>query len=158
HLGVGGDLHWQGVRGRFMTQLGMYASTTPRNDASPGRGQWDLSDAYRYIAEAYGGYHFNVLPRPNVDARNVFFYFGLCSHYTYENWTDQASYVSSNTPWFFNGVRIQIFPTDKLKIEPWIINGWQAYGMFNEMPGLGVQVQYRPYHWLGLVASAYFGA
>src|SRR5262249_34798349 len=77
--------------------------------------------------------------------------------YNYENWTDQASYVSSNTPWFFNGVRIQAFPTERLKIEPWIINGWQSYGVFNEMPGLGLQLQYRPTHWLALVGSAYFG-
>src|SRR5215471_13408756 len=41
-LGVGGDFHLDNVQGRLMTQLGMYAQTTPRNDASPGRGQWDL--------------------------------------------------------------------------------------------------------------------
>jgi hypothetical protein len=65
--------------------------------------------------------------------------------------------VSSNTPWFFNGIRIQYFPTDKLKIEPWIINGWQSYGMFNSAPGLGLQVAYRPNDWLALVGSQYFG-
>jgi hypothetical protein len=157
HLGVGADLHWNNVRGRFMTQLGLYSTTTPRNDASPGRGQWDLANAYRYLAEVYGGYHFDVLHGINVDAGIFLSYVGLCSYYNYENWTDQASYVSSNTPWFFNGVRIQIFPTDRLKIEPWIINGWQAYGEFNEMPGLGLQVQYRPNAWLALVGSAYFG-
>ena len=69
-------------------------------------------------------------------------------------WT---SYGSSNTPWFFNGVRIQYFPTDRLKIEPWIINGWQSYGMNNEMPGLGLQILYRPVDWLSLVASQYVG-
>jgi hypothetical protein len=157
HLGVGADLHWHNVRGRFMTQLGMYSTTTPRNDASPGRGQWDLSDAYRYLAEVYGGYHLDVLNGINIDAGIFLSYVGLCSYYNYENWTDQASYVSSNTPWFFNGIRIQIYPTDRLKIEPWIINGWQSYGEFNEMPGLGLQVQYRPYHWLALVGSSYFG-
>ena len=80
----------------------------------------------------------------NIDAGIFLSYVGLCSYYNYENWTDQASYVSSNTPWFFNGIRIQIFPTDKLKIEPWIINGWQSYGMFNEQPGLGFQIAWRP--------------
>ncbi len=44
-----------------MTQFGMYSVTTPRNDPSPGHGQWDLAGAYRYLSEAYGGYHFNVL-------------------------------------------------------------------------------------------------
>ena len=37
-----------------MTQFGMYSQTTPRNDASPARGQWNLADAYRYVSEAYG--------------------------------------------------------------------------------------------------------
>ena len=58
----------------------------------------------------------------------------------FDNWTYQPSYVSSNTPWFFNGVRVQIFPSDKLKIEPWMINGWQSYGKFNNAPGLGGQI------------------
>ncbi len=157
HLGIGADFHWEGVRGRLMTQLGLYATMTPRNDASPSRGQWDLSNAYRYITEGYGGYHFDVDHGLNVDAGIFLSYVGLCSYYNYENWTDQASYVSSNTPWFFNGIRIQWFPTDKLKIEPWIINGWQSYGEFNEMPGLGLQVAYRPTDWLAMVGSAYFG-
>ena len=58
--GVGGDFHWNNVMGRFMTQFGMYSQTTPRNDASPARGQWQLADAYRYVSEAYDGYHFDV--------------------------------------------------------------------------------------------------
>jgi hypothetical protein len=66
--------------------------------------------------------------------------------------------VSSNTPWFFNGVRIQIFTSDKLKIEPWIVNGWQSYGKFNSTPGIGLQVAWRPNGWLSLTANQYFGA
>src|SRR5207253_1033230 len=65
-LGVGGDFHYDNVRARLMTQFGMYSTTTPRNDASPSRGQWNLADAYRYLTEAYGGYHFNALHGINV--------------------------------------------------------------------------------------------
>ena len=157
HLGVGADFHWKGARGRIMTQLGLYATMTPRNDASPGRGQWNIADAYKYITEGYGGYHWDVGHGLNIDAGIFLSYIGLCSYYNYENWTDQASYVSSNTPWFFNGIRIQYFPTDKLKIEPWIINGWQSYGEFNSAPGVGLQLSYRPNDWLALVGSQYFG-
>jgi hypothetical protein len=67
-LGIGGDFHYQNVRGRLMTQFGMYSTMTPRNDASPTVGQWDLANAYRYLSEAYGGYHFNVWNGINVDA------------------------------------------------------------------------------------------
>ena len=51
-----------------------------------------------------------------MDAGIFVSYVGLFSYYNFDNWTYQPSYVSSNTPWFFNGVRIQYFPTDKLKI------------------------------------------
>ena len=100
-------------------------------------GQWDLANAYRYVSEAYGGYHFNVKHGLNVDAGIFLSYVGLFSYYNFDNWAYQPSYVSSNTPWFFNGVRVQWFPTDKLKIEPWFINGWQSYGRFNSRPGFG---------------------
>jgi hypothetical protein len=133
----------------------MYAATTPRNDASPARGQWDLDAAYRYISEAYGGYHFNALHGINVDAGIFMSYIGLFSYYNFDNWAYQPSYVSSNTPWFFNGVRVQIFPTEKLKIEPWFINGWQSYGRFNHRPGVGGQIQYRPYGWLSVLGNQY---
>jgi hypothetical protein len=151
----GGDFHWQNVRGRILTMFGMFATTTPRNDASAGVGQWDLRDAYRYVSEAYGGYHFNVSHGLNVDAGIFVSYIGLFSYYNFDNWTYQPSYVSSNTPWFFNGLRIQWFPTNKLKIEPWIINGWQSYAKYNGHKGLGGQILYRPYEWLSLVFNNY---
>jgi hypothetical protein len=156
-LGIGGDFHYNNVRGRIMTQFGMYSTMTPRNDASPSRGQWDLSDAYRYVSEAYGGYHWDVWNGINVDAGIFMSYIGLESYYNFENWNYQMSYVSANTPWFFNGVRIQTFPSDKLKIEYWLINGWQSYGMFNEMPGLGWQILWRPNGDFSFVTNEYFG-
>jgi putative OmpL-like beta-barrel porin-2 len=157
HLGIGGDLHWKNIRGRLMTQFGLYSTMTPRNDSSTSRGQWDLADAYRYLTEAYGGYHLNVLHGINLDIGIFMSYIGLCSYYDFENWVYQESYVSANTPWFFNGGRIQIFPTDRLKVEIWIINGWQSYGMFNEMPGLGWQLLWRPRPWVSFVTNEYFG-
>ncbi len=78
-FGVGGDFHYDNVRARLMTQFGMYSTTTPRNDPSPGHGQWDLANAYRYVSEAYGGYHFNVLHGINVDAGIFMSYIGLFS-------------------------------------------------------------------------------
>ena len=154
-ISFGGDFHWQNVRGRVLTMNGMFGVTTPRNDASPGRGQWDLRGAYKYVSEAYGGYHWNVNHGLNLDAGIFVSYIGLFSYYNFDNWAYQPSYVSSNTPWFFNGVRIQWFPTDKLKIEPWIINGWQSYGRFGHKPGLGGQILYRPKPWLSLVFNNY---
>ncbi len=156
-LGIGGDILYKNVMGRLMTQFGMYSQTTPWNDASPGRGQWRLDDAYRYLSEAYGGYHVDALHGVNVQAGIFMSYIGLWSYYNADNWTYQPSYVSSNTPWFFNGMRVQIFPSDKLKIEPWLINGWQSYGRFATSLGTGGQILWRPNGSLSVVGNQYVG-
>jgi hypothetical protein len=154
-LGLGGDFHLDNVRARVMTQFGLYSQTTPRNDASPARGQWNLDNAYRYLSEANAGYHFNALHGINVDAGIFLSYIGLFSYYQFDNWAYQPSYVSSNTPWFFTGLRVQIFPTAHLKIEPWLINGWQSYGRFNNRPGVGGQILWRPNGWLEILGNQY---
>jgi hypothetical protein len=155
-LSLGGNINIGHVRGRILTMFGLFSTTTPRNDASAQKGQWDLSDAYRYISEGWGGYHFdNVGHGLNIDAGIFVSYIGLFSYYNFDNWTYQPSYVSSNTPWFFNGLRIQYFPTAKLKIEPWIVNGWQSYARYNSKPGLGGQILWRPKPWLSMVFNNY---
>jgi hypothetical protein len=154
-LSFGGDIHIDNVRGRVLTMFGLFSTTTPRNDGSAGVGQWNLNDAYKYFSEAWGGYHFNVNHGLNIDAGIFVSYIGLFSYYNFDNWTYQPSFVSSNTPWFFNGVRIQWFPTEKLKIEPWFINGWQSYAKYNGHPGLGGQILWRPKPWVSMVFNNY---
>lgn len=154
-LGLGGDFHWDNVQARVMTQIGLYSQTTPRNDASPGRGQWNLSDAYRYVSEAWAGYHINALDGINIQGGIFLSYIGLFSYYQFDNWAYQPSYVSSNTPWFFNGMRVQIYPNQHLKIEPWLINGWQSYGRFNSRPGVGGQIAWRPNGKFAFIGNQY---
>lgn len=156
-LGIGGDFHAGHAIGRLMTQFGMYSTMTPRNDASPARGQWNLADAYRYISEAYGGYHWDKMNGINFEAGIFMSYVGLFSYYNFDNWAYQPSYVSSNTPWFFNGIRLQLFPSEHLKIEPWLVNGWQSYGMFNDAPGVGLQILYRPTPAVSIHSNSYYG-
>ncbi len=156
-LGFGGDFHWNNVRGRVLTQFGTRATVVPRNDFSQYRGQYDLATAYRYLSEAYGGYHWDKWHGINLDAGIFMSYVGLFSYNNFENWGYQPSFTSDNTPWFFNGLRLQTFPTDKLKIELWLINGWQTYGKFNKMPGMGFQVRYSPKEYINYVSNGYFG-
>ncbi|MGO9424897.1 MAG: TonB-dependent receptor, partial [Steroidobacteraceae bacterium] len=154
-VSFGGDFHWNNVRARFLSMYGMFATTTPRNDASGQIGQWDLQGAYRYFSEANAGYHFDVSHGLNVDAGVFVSYIGLFSYYNFDNWTYQPSFVSSNTPWFFNGLRVQWFPTQDLKIEPWLINGWQSYAKYNRNPGFGGQILWIPSNNLKLVFNSY---
>jgi len=154
-LGIGGDLLIDHVHARLMTQFGEYSVTTPRNDASVSRGQWNLDNAYRYLAEAFGGYHWDKMHGINLDAGIFMSYIGLFSYYNFDNWAYQPSFVSSNTPWFFNGVRGQFFPTQHLKIEPWFINGWQSYARFGGKPGAGGQIKYTPTGHINIISNNY---
>ena len=155
-LGLGGDFHLDHAHARFMTQFGMYSTATIRNDPSYSKGQWDIADADRYLSEAYGGYHIDGLGHgANFDAGIFMSYVGLFSYYNFDNWAYQPSFVSSNTPWFFQGIRLQFFPTEHLKIEPWIINGWQSYGSSNSRKGLGGQIKWTPYSWMNVLSNDY---
>ena len=154
-VSLGGNFHWQNVQARFLSMFGLFAVTTPRNDASQAVGQWDLQGAYKYFSEANAGYHWDVNHGLNVDAGIFVSYVGLFSYYNFDNWTYQPSFVSSNTPWFFNGLRVQWFPTQTLKIEPWLINGWQSYAKFNSHPGFGGQILWIPNDSFKLVFNTY---
>lgn len=156
-LHFGGDFTYKNARARFMTQFGTRSIVVPRNDVSPYKGQYQLANVYRYLSEAYAGYHFDKWYGINVDAGLFMSYIGLNSFYQAENWEYQASFTSDNTPWFFNGVRLQIHPTKHLKIEPWIINGWQSYGRFNKMPGFGGNITWTPNSSIKLITNNYYG-
>lgn len=155
---LGGDFNYNGARAHIVTQFGTRSTVIPRNDYSVFRGQYQLDNVYRYLAEANAGYHFKKWYGINVDAGMFMSYIGLNSYYQTENWEYQASFTSDNTPWFFNGIRVQIHPTKKLKIEPWIINGWQSYGMFNKQPGVGGNITWCPNENIKMLTNDYYGA
>lgn len=154
---LGGDFSYEGARGRIMMQFGTRSTVVPRNDYSVYRGQYQLDNVYRYLSEAYAGYHFDKWYGINVDAGMFMSYIGLNSYYQVENWEYQASFTSDNTPWYFSGLRVQLFPTKHLKVEAWLINGWQSYGKFNSMPGLGGNVTWCPNEAVKLLTNDYYG-
>lgn len=156
-LHFGGDISYKGARARVMTQFGTRSQVVPRNDFSVYKGQYQLANIYRFLSEAYAGYHINKMHGINIDAGLFMSYIGLNSFYQAENWEYQASFTSDNTPWFFNGIRAQFYPTKHLKIEPWIINGWQSYGKFNSMPGVGGNITWAPNDNLKLLTNNYYG-
>lgn len=155
---LGGEFNYKNAHARVVTQFGTRSTVVPRNDLSPYRGQYDLANVYRYISEAYAGYHFDKWYGINIDAGMFMSYIGLNSYYQVENWEYQASYTSDNTPWFFNGIRFQAFPAKTLKFEVWLINGWQSYGRFNSMPGIGGNITWCPNEAVKLLTNDYYGA
>ncbi len=55
---LGGDFNYKQARAHIVTQFGTRSTVVPRNDYSPYKGQYQLADVYRYLAEANAGYHF----------------------------------------------------------------------------------------------------
>jgi len=72
------------------------------------RAPMEFDNAYRYISEAYGGYHFNALHGINVDAASSCRISG-CSATTNSTTGLSAVVCFIQHAVFFNGVRIQIF-------------------------------------------------
>lgn len=154
----GGDFSYNNTRARIMTQFGTRSTVVPRNDFSHYRGQYDLANVYRYLSEAYAGFHIDKWYGINIDAGMFMSYIGLNSYYQAENWEYQASFTSDNTPWYFTGIRVQLYPTKNWKIEPWIINGWQSYGKYNKMPGVGGSITWMSSNSkMKLITNNYYG-
>lgn len=154
---IGAELNYKGARAKIKTQFGTRSTVVPRNDFSTARGQFELQNVYRYLSEAYAGYHWNKWYGINFDVGMFMSYVGLFSYYNAENWSYQPSFTSDNTPWFFNGARLQVYPSAKLKMELWIINGWQSYAKFNKMPGFGLQALWRPSDKMQILSNNYYG-
>src|SRR6185369_13996491 len=65
--------------------------------------------------------------------------------------------VCEHTPFYFQGMRVQIFPSDRVKVEPWLMNGWQTYGKWNLAPSSGVALRWSPVEALTLMSNFYLG-
>ena len=155
--GVGIETNYKNVVGKVSFQVGNMQSLIQDADASVSRGR-NLSTAnYKYLSEILGGYHFNKWNGINAEAGIFYSYVGMESYLTAENWNYNRSLVCEFTPFYFSGARVQIFPTDKIKIEPWVMNGFQSYGKWNRNSSVGLSNYYRPYEWLAFAANFYYG-
>jgi hypothetical protein len=65
--------------------------------------------------------------------------------------------VTECTPYYFSGMRCQMFPSRNVKTELWIVNGWQSYNSWNDTPGFGSSTYFRPNENLQLVGNLYWG-
>jgi hypothetical protein len=154
---IGIDTNYKNVLAKITLQTGNQAAVTQDLDGTVNRGR-NLSVANnKYIGEALAGYHFDKWNGINVQAGYFYSYIGLESYLLAENWNYNRSFVSDFTPFYFSGARIQIFPTDKIKIEPWFMNGWQTYGKWSKNNSVGLSNYWRPREYLGFVANFYEG-
>jgi hypothetical protein len=155
--GVGIETNYQNVIGKVSFQVGSMQSLIQDTDQSVTRGRNLSTSNYKYLSEILGGYHFNKWNGINAEAGIFYSYVGMESYLTAENWNYNRSLVCEFTPFYFSGMRVQIFPTDKVKIEPWVMNGFQSYGKWNQNSSVGLSNYYRPYEWLAFAANFYYG-
>jgi len=154
---VGLDWNYRNVIGRLSLQWGNMVSVVQDLDGTVARGRNLGVQNLRYIREATAGYHFDVGHGLNVEGGIFMSYMGLESFLLAENWNYTRSVACEHTPFYFQGIRVQYFPTDRVKIEPWVMNGWQTYGRFNLAPAAGTALRWSPSEALTLVANFYAG-
>lgn len=152
---VGLETNYKNVIGRLWLQFGQMGSIVQDLDGTVNHGKNTNTSNLKYIREAAGGYHFNLMHGLNVEAGIFMSYIGLESYVLNENWNYQRSLVCDFTPFYFQGARIQAYPSKKFKTEVWVMNGWQSYNSWNTGLSIGNSNYYRPNENIQLVANFY---
>ncbi|PBQ30609.1 hypothetical protein CNR22_02075 [Sphingobacteriaceae bacterium] len=154
---VGVDVAYKNMIGRILLQYGAMQHIVQELDESVNRGRNTGTGNLKFIREGAAGYHFNKWYGINLEAGIFMSYMGLESYMVQDNWCFQRSLVCEFTPFYFQGARLQMFPSKKVKQEIWLLNGWQSYNSFGNAPGVGSSTYWRPSESLQLVANFYYG-
>ena len=156
HLGV--DVTGlDGPTGRLYLQYGSTVETIAGQDTTTTRGFFLTNRLLQYVQQAAAGWHFHWLHGANAELGIFPSYIGLESYLPEENWAYTHAFMSDATPYYFFGFRGQLFPSDRLKIELWVVNGWQTFGQWHEGRAGGYLWNWRPNGWLSIVNSVYAG-
>ncbi len=156
HLGV--DVTGlDGPTGRLYLQYGSIVETIAGQDTTTTRGFYLTNRLLQYVEQAAVGWHFHWMHGANAELGIFPSYIGLESYLPEENWSYTHTFISDATPYYFFGFRGQLFPSRHLKLELWLINGWQTFGKWHEAQAGGCFVNWRPREWLSLVTSFYLG-
>lgn len=154
---IGLETNYKNAIGRLWLQTGSMLHIIQETDGSVARGRNTGTGNLKFIREAAAGYHFDVNYGLNVELGIFMSYIGLESYITQENWSYQRSMVCDFTPFYFQGARVQYFPTKNYRTELWLLNGWQSYNSWSKSPGIGSSNYYRPNENIQLVANFYLG-
>jgi hypothetical protein len=154
---LGVDLALDGPIGRIYVQYGSNVETDAGQDPTVNRGFFLTDKAFQFIQQAAGGWHWHVLHGINLEMGIFPSYVAMESYLPQENWNYTHALLSDCTPYYFFGIRNQLFVTRRTKIELWLVNGWQTFGQWHEGRAGGWLINWRPREWLSLTTAAYFG-
>lgn len=146
-----------GPIGRVYVQYGSITESIAGQDTTTSRGFYLTNRAFNNIQQAAAGWHYHVLHGLNVEFGIFPSYLGLESYLPQENWNYTHAFLSDFTPYYFSGLRSQLFFTQDLKLEIWVVNGWQTFGQWQESKSGGYQLNWRPGGNLVLTNNVYTG-
>jgi hypothetical protein len=133
-----------GPVGQFSLQYGAITQTVGGQDTTVNRGFYLSSTALQAIRTASAGWHFHALHGINLEFGIFPSYVAMESYLPQENWNYTHPFVSDFTPYYFYGGRAQMYLTQRLKLELWVVNGWQTYGQWQEAKSGGYLLNWRP--------------
>ena len=146
-----------GPIGRLYIQYGTIVQTIAGQDTTTTRGYFLTNALLQNVEQAAAGWHFHQWHGVNVEGGIFPSYIGLESYLPEENWSYTHAFLADATPYYFFGVRTQVYPSARLKLELWVVNGWQTFGQWHEGRAGGYLWNWRPREWLSLVNSVYAG-
>ena len=146
-----------GPTGRLYIQYGSTVETIAGQDTTTTRGFFLTNRLLQYVQQAAAGWHFHVLHGLTAEVGIFPSYVGLESYLPEENWAYTHTSMADFTPYYFFGLRGQLFLTRRSKLELWVVNGWQTFGEWHEARAGGYLWNWRPREWLSLVNSVYAG-
>lgn len=143
--------------GRVELQFGSYIATIQGQDTTLTRGFFLANPTLSFVKQAAAGWHFHWLHGVNLELGIFPSYIALESYTPQENWSYTHPFVSDFTPYYFAGLRTQIFPKENRKLELWLINGWQSFGRWHDSLTGGYLYAVRPNRYLALTHTLYVG-
>jgi hypothetical protein len=156
HIGV--DLTGlDGPIGRLYLQYGSIVETIAGQDTTTTRGFFLTNRLLQYVQQASVGWHFHALHGINVELGIFQSYIGLESYLPEENWAYTHAMMADATPYYFFGLRSQLFLSRRFKLELWLVNGWQTFGQWHEARAGGYLWNWRPRAFVSLVNALYLG-
>lgn len=146
-----------GPIGRLYIQYGSTVETVAGQDTTTTRGFYLTNRLLQNVQQAAVGWHWHALHGINAELGIFPSYVGLESYLPEENWSYTHAFMAESTPYYFFGARGQVFATRRLKVELWVVNGWQTFGQWHEGRAGGYLWNWRPRAWLSIVNSLYAG-
>ncbi|MFO0594269.1 MAG: outer membrane beta-barrel protein [Myxococcaceae bacterium] len=151
------DTRFGGPIGRLELQMGSYIATIHGQDATLQRGSFLSNPTLSYVKQAGAGWHFHALHGLNIELGIFPSYIALESYVPQENWNYTHPFVSDFTPYYFSGLRTQLFLAENQKLELWLVNGWQSFGRWHDALTGGYLYNLRPSSRLSLTHTLYGG-